>query len=145
MKYYDSRMKNAFLLLVGLVLILFCVQMLDADKFTELNLAVGLVGEILWAGVLVFCIKIVKEYKLESVEITVWGFFWRSVVTKYLSFVLSMVIYFLAPIDFDLPSTEYTIFIYILAVSSSLLVSWALFSVSRMAQFRWAFGAVRGY
>ncbi|MBY6189333.1 hypothetical protein KUV22_02780 [Microbulbifer agarilyticus] len=144
MKYFDRTMTKALLALSAIVLFIFTVQFLDPGEFSTLNLSIGLLFDLLWAGLLILALRAVKEYKLNSEDMSVWAFLWRVLIAKYLGLFLSIFAFLLLPVRFEMPSLEYTLFMYPLAIIFSVSVLWLLFSTNRLLQLKWAMGAVRG-
>lgn len=144
MKYFDSTTRKAFYLLVGIVVILFLIQLFNSEKFTKLNLAISFTLDIMWAASLILAVKFVKEYRLGSQAISVWGFFWRSILAKYIGLFLAVILFVMLPFRFPTPSIEHTITLYCLAMVISVITVWALFSVNRRAQLFLLIGGFRG-
>ncbi|WP_346837974.1 hypothetical protein [Microbulbifer sp. SAOS-129_SWC] len=145
MNYFDKTMKIALLLLLALVVVFSFVQFLEPGKFSRLNLEIAFIFNVAWAAVLIAVLRAVKEYRLDSGGLSVWGFLWRALLAKYSGLILSVFTVFILPLSMKIPSIEFTIFIYPVAVIFSVIVAWLFFSENRRLQFRWVLGAMRGY
>ncbi|WP_444935227.1 hypothetical protein ACJJIW_11585 [Microbulbifer sp. JMSA004] len=145
MKYFDRVMMKALMALLAIVLSLFTLQFINPGDFSTLHLLVSLIFDIFWAAILILTLRAVKEYQLNSEDMSVWAFLWRALIAKYTGLFLSIFAFLLLPIRIKLPSLEYILFIYPLAIVSSVFSLWVIFSTNRLLQLKWALGMIRGY
>jgi hypothetical protein len=79
--------------------------------------------------------------------LSVWGYFWRTVIAKYVAFLIVLVAMVSTGLskEFEMPSIEFTIAYNVLLVPVAVFVVWLLFSYRKKQQLNWVLSVFRGY
>lgn len=150
---FDKPMLVAIAIQLALVVFLSITSFVGSPSTTASNVLVGFVTNAFWVFFLVYLIRrlrgnlvILKKQSSVYSHLGAWGYLWRSLVAKYLSFFLMLVALALFNGGAALNSSiDLTILSFGLSFVSSIVVVWLLFSRDRRAHFIWLVAIFRGY
>lgn len=152
MKLFDRTMFIAISALVALSLgMLLLSEDTEPNKFSTANHALSYFTELFWCVLVIFLVRLLRGNEVErrknpgvKFELTVWGYFWRGLLIKYLALILSVILVLLTRLD-PKPSFQYTLVFSILSYMSSIFLMWLIFSKNRKEQMAFVFALFRGY
>ncbi len=121
-------------------------------EFSVLNLGLGMILDVVMFSITVFLLQAIRGDRAVSkmttniaLELSVWGYIWRSVLVRYLSMMVAMIFFIALQVNYKQPSEELTTAYFAVSLPVSIALVWLFFSTDKKGNIRWIVSLARGY
>lgn len=140
MKKLDPILSNSIIVLIVIAIATFFFTYQYQLKFDALNSVIGALASLSLPIYIVILIDKVRHPSNVSIEIKrlgIWGYVWRTELVRYLSIIISAILYTSLTRAVAVPSAHFTFIIFLMSLFSALFLIWLFFSEDRKGQFHW--------
>ncbi len=159
---FDRTMLFSLLFMAAFEGLFYVISLIDLDHLESPALSQQELSSLLLEYVLGFLITAFNVYLIRQLRgnvirskktdfpdryLSVWGYFWRTAIAKYVAFLIVLIVMVLTGLSqkFEMPSVQFTIAYNVLLVPVGVFVVWLLFSYRKKQQLNWVLSVFRGY